>query len=166
MQEAQKKFLEDRQDGFYMPMVNSVQLADGDIVPANKPTKPAGTSGGRPLGNSGTPKAKSAAFSIQAIKTTVDKVGGLFSCLEASFKKQYNLKKIGAEQKSLLESLAARIVSSKESGEWEDSALRVAADPDLLLSFSLLNGVEAIAAEHNLGEYAAALLYHSTKQPE
>ena len=65
------------------------------------------------------------------------------------------------KKKELVDLLCENIVSAKERHEWEPCALECVEDMNKIASLTALPEVGTIAADHNLGFYPAALLYHS-----
>ena len=159
---AQAKFVEERKQGFYNPIVGGVPFIppampeiDGAKPPIKKTTTP--TEKGRPLG------AKASVYAKDAIAKVMDKTKDLYSIVEAGLKKKYSKKSLNNEQKKLAQGISEAIVLGSELNNWISTATDVLNDPSKLDKLGILNEVQSTAGEHDLDSYAAALLYHSTK---
>lgn len=176
MEKAQEDYLKSREKGHYLPMVAGPTLfeteeGEGDeLKPENSGvTKPQGRnqkattanpSGGRPVGTA------SQKFSIKAIKQTFDELAELNETAQAIYKKELGIKRMNKAKKDIVFDLCASVICGTEKEEWKDKLNEVIRDNSALATLGVSDDVLSIAAEHNLGDYEAAVLYHSTKIKE
>lgn len=171
---AQEKFLNDREKGYYMPLVNSINIkqdADAEDAPAatpvakpnarsaNKTATTSSPSGGRPMGTS---KANES-FSRKNIIETVKKMNEFELKAFASFAEKYGVDNLSEQNKNLVSNLCESIFVSKESSEWEDCLGSVLEDFDKINDLNVDSTILDIAAKHQLDDLSAAILHHSTK---
>lgn len=160
---AQEKFVSQREQGFYNPIVGGVPMipppvpnitGPAPIVTKNKTPNEKG----RP---SGTTKAS--VYARDAIAKVMDESKKLNAVVESGLKKKYNKKSLSAEQKKLAIGITEAIIIGSEQKDWSINAAQVLNDPTKLDKLGILKSVENVAQEHQLDTYAASLLYHSTK---
>jgi hypothetical protein len=159
---AQQKFVQQREQGYYNPIVGG--------VPMIPPPIPGMSTGPAPIKNqtpntAGRPKgtAKAAVFAKNAIAKVMDESKTLNGLIEAGLKKKYNKKSLSAEQKKLATGITEAIITGTEFKDWPKTASSVLNDPTALDKLGILNSIQEMAAEHQLDTYSASLLYHSTK---
>ncbi len=66
-------------------------------------------------------------------------------------------------QKEMLERVCESVVVAKNSTEWMKAGKECLANPDKIMELKPMQEVLNISAEHELDDYAAAILYHSRK---
>jgi hypothetical protein len=175
---AQEKFLKNREDGYYMPLVNSINLkqeAELDTVPQktnNKetiqktPVKPnnktattSAPSGGRPIGTS---KAKNA-FSRKNIIEATKLINEFEFKAFAEFAEKYGVEDLENNKKDLVSSVCESIIVSKEKDQWELTLAAILDDFDSIQDLGISTEILDIASKHQLDDLSAAILYHSNK---
>ena len=158
---AQAKFVQERKQGYYNPIVGGVPVIAPPIpdIAGPAPIKKTSTPNekGRPLG------AKASVYSKDAIAKVLDKTKDLYAIVEAGLKKKYSKKSLNAEQKKLANGISEAIIMGSESDNWTILATDVLNDPSKLDKLNILSDIQNVAAEHELDSYAAGLLYHSSK---
>ena len=158
---AQAKFVQERKQGYYNPIVGGVPVIAPPIpdIAGAAPIKKTSTPNekGRPLG------AKASVYSRDAIAKVLDKTKDLYAIVEAGLKKKYSKKSLNAEQKKLANGISEAIIMGSESDNWTSLATDVLNDPSKLDKLNILSHIQNVAAEHELDSYAAGLLYHSAK---
>ena len=172
LESAQEKFLEDRKKGWYNPMVGGVPVFEepGEVKleeikhpesmkmldkPNKTPKAP-----GRPLGSKTNAKIK---YSVDAIKEVIDATAKLHSDITVEAKKVFDKKRLSKNQKEVLEKICELVVSACERSNWKKTAVNCLKDNKNLLGLKTLAKVADISVEHLVDEYAAAILYHSSK---
>lgn len=158
---AQEKFVQQREQGYYNPIVGGVPMIPPpipDIAPA-APIKKTSTPNerGRPLG------AKASIFAKEAIAKTMDETKNLNALVEMALRKKYSKKSLSSDQKKIAAGISEAIIVGAENTKWNELAGQVVNDPSVLDKLGILNSVQELAAEHQLDTYSASLLYHSTK---
>lgn len=160
---AQEKFVQQREKGFYNPIVGGVPMIspptpDIGAAPAPNTLKnKTPNEKGRPLGT------KASVFARDAISQVMKKTNELTSAVQACLKEKYKRKTLNSEQKQISQSISEAIIIGSESSMWNNLVKEVIQDPVKLEKLGILKQVQDMSAEHQLETYAAALLYHSTK---
>lgn len=174
MRDAQKRYVEDREEGYYQPIINSNMFMEQDEVEESSmetskqkdgQLKPKGhrqkntnssPSGGRPVGTASK-------YSVNSLLQLTEKLKSLESSAQSIYKKELKLRKLTKEKKDLIAELCCKVAASSEIEEWESQLKEIIKDNSKLLDLSVNPDVISIAAKHGLDDYSAALLYHSTK---
>ena len=160
---AQEKFVQQREKGFYNPIVGGVPMIapptpDIGVAPSPNTLKnKTPNEKGRPLGT------KASVFARDAISEVMKKTNELTNAVQACLKEKYKRKTLNNEQKQISQSISEAIIIGSESSMWNNLAKEVIQDPVKLEKLGILKQVQDMSTEHQLETYAAALLYHSTK---
>jgi hypothetical protein len=183
LEKAQEKFVDDRQKGYYNPLVGGTpvpmdfeeeeeieeirhpqgakQLEQRRLYEENKnkrgksPSRP-----GRPVGSKTLAKIK---YSVQDIKETVDDTNDLYATLVTEAKKVFQRKRLNKHQTSILEKVCESVVIAKNPKDWLSTAKLCIKNAAKLTDLKPLKEVVNISAEHELDDYASAILHHSRK---
>jgi len=175
MQSAQKKFKEQREEGYYMPLVNTVNLYSEDQEENGEDgTPPEGTqrakegkdgsvtnpspSGGRPVGVS-----NSTHYSKANIIEATKKVSELEIEASAKFAVKFGLEELDEDRKDLVSRVCESIVVSEEANNWSDCLDSILANLDHMNNLKTNNEILDFGAKHQLDDLSASILYHSTK---
>ena len=181
LDEAQEGFVADREKGYYNPLVGGVPQVESPGAPLERNMKekiaeeqvldrregpiPSGTPPkiSSPTQNVGRPAGATAEdlYSKKGIQETVYATEALHSFVEEKVKKHYKVKRMSKQKKELVDKFCENIITSKERHEWEPCAVECVEDMEKMTALAALPAIGEIAAEHNLGFYPAALLYHS-----
>ena len=160
MEAAQRKFVDDREKGHYMPLVNTINLYDDGETssePENKEEKPVSPSGGRPVGVSNSNYSKKNI--IEATKRLNE-----FELLAfKEFASKFGLKRMSKQKKEMVTQVCESIVIAKDSSEWESTLTEIVADLDKLSSLNVSAKVLELGSQHQLDDLSSAILYHSTQ---
>lgn len=183
MHPAQKIYKEDREEGYYMPIVSSNIIYEmenqeemdfeksNDIrVPVDKngqrrgvanprsrrPATTSGPSGGRPVGTASS-------YSSSNLFEVTSQIKKLESKAISLYKEKLGVKSLKENQKKLIPELCASVIVNSEINDWDSKIKEVVEDSTKLMSMNVSEGVLSLAAKHGLEEYPAAILYHSTK---
>lgn len=158
---AQEKFVQEREKGFYNPIVGGVPMIPPPLsetpAPSLTPKNKTPNEKGRPLGT------KASVFAKDAIANVMKQTNELNSIIQSQLKKKYNRRTLNAEQKKVAQSITEAIVVGSENKNWNDLAAKVVENPIELDKLNILNEIQEMSVKHQLETYAAALLYHSTK---
>jgi len=170
MHDAQEEFAEDRTKGLYNPLVGGVpplmEMEDeqsenlkreerGGRVNPQRVTD-VSKSPGRPLGATGKQF-----YSRKNLESVIKASQELYKFIEAQVKNRYKLKRMSKQKKELVNKLCENIMTSNDRPAWEETASACVEDMEKIGALDVLPQIGEIAAEHNLGFYAASLLYHS-----
>jgi hypothetical protein len=160
---AQDKFVEDRKNGYYNPIVGGVPTISPPKDPnaskgaANKTNKVAG----RPEGTVGIPIVK-ANFSVKNIQSVVKKIEETRACIEEQLLAKYKKDSFEEYQVKMIDKLCEAIVVSQDIKNWESTAASCVNDFDEISSLSTMPDVLSICSEFQIeDDYSGALLYHS-----
>lgn len=165
--EAQTSYRSDRDKGLYEPIVGgpytSLKIADQaakiktDLAKVNG--RPSGT--GKPLPNKKvSPMGGSITF-----KELINKSDLLFSKIEDYLKKEFKAKILSEDQKKVAAEIGEVIMSNNSIDKWyeKDIIKDFVANP-IDRNKEMNNKIIEIAAEHQVSNYVATLLYHLKPQ--
>ena len=170
MHEAQEEFAEDRSKGLYNPLVGGVpplvEMEDEQSENLKKDEKggrlhpqqvtEVSKSPGRPLGATGDNL-----YSRKNLQRVIYAAEDLHKSAIEQVKEKYKMKRVSKQKKELVDKLCENILTSKEITEWESGIAACVEDLESISELHILPEIAEVAAEHQLGFYAAALLYHS-----
>ena len=160
---AQETFKEQREEGYYMPLVNSINLYDseGEEPEAEKQEEPEAApiapSGGRPMGVSNS------TFSKKNIVEATKMINEFEYKAYREFALKYGLEELDENRKELVSKACESIVVAKKVEEWDDSLASLVEDLDNLSDLNISEEVLEVGAKHQLDDLSAAILYHSTQ---
>ena len=63
----------------------------------------------------------------------------------------------------MIERVCESVVVAKDQSDWESSATECIKNPSKITDLAPMEAILNISAEHELDDYAAAILYHSRK---
>jgi len=160
MGKAQEEFKEHREEGHYLPLVNSINLyqeeqgADEPVKPEVAPVAP---SGGRPIGVSNSN------FSKKSIIEATKIVSEFELKAYADFAIKYGLDELDEQRKDLVSQACESIVVSKAREEWDDTLASIVENIENLSELNVDKDVLDLGCKHQLDDMSAAILHHSTK---
>ena len=182
LEEAQEKFVEDRQKGFYNPIVGGTPMPmtfeeDEEMEEIRHPDgarllekrreyedkKNAARSASLPGRPQGAKTLAKTTYSVSAIKDIADATNNLYNSLASEAKKVFNKKRLSKSQKEMLERVCESVVVATDKKEWLAVGKACIKDPNKLIKLSPSPQVLEISSEHELDDYAAAILHHSRK---
>jgi len=156
LENAQKDFLEEREQGYYNPIVGGVPV----IAPAggekNGPRKEAG----RPEGTTDIPLAN-AKYSRANIQQTIYDIDSLIHEAKAQLGKKLKVNELTDDQQEMASNLCESIVCSQPKEYWGETLESCVKDFNEIENLETLKEVLDISAEHTLETYPSAILYHS-----
>ena len=160
MGKAQEEFKEHREEGHYLPLVNSINLyqedQDGD-EPVKPEAAPIAPSGGRPIGVSNSN------FSKKNIIEATKMVSEFELKAYADFAIKYGLDELDDQRRDLVSQACESIVVSKVKEEWDDTLAGIVENIENLSELNVDKDVLDLGCKHQLDDMSAAILYHSTK---
>lgn len=169
LRKSQEKLVKERKDGFYNPIVGGVPFispeedesqTDEFSVPSRDTKNTTPKTSGRPQGAKTLSKSN---FSVQGIKEIVDKTNDLYNVSLSTAKEVFGKKRLNKSQKDSLSNMCESVIVSTPMEEWSEKVKACLKDTNLILSLRTEEEVTKISLEHDLPEYPAALLYHSSK---
>ena len=131
---------------------------------------------GRPAGRpEGTPQDQSnkspigdgehsryASFSLSKVTENMSTANRLFKSVEKELRKVHKIKRMSASQKQIAEDIACLIIANEEVNEWDKSVNKYIKKP-VDHNPERIKEIREIAAEHQVDDYLASLLYASKK---
>ena len=159
---AQQTFVDDREKGYYNPLVGGVP-----VVPPPEPPMPKGGPASKQINK--TPKSAGrpqgaiteAAFSRKNIQELIYQIEAFETNVKAKAKETMGVKKLNKQQTSAIEQLCEKVICAHEKNDWENKALECVKDFNAIESLNTLGEVSEIAANYELDFYSAAILHHS-----
>jgi len=153
---AQKDFVEEREKGYYNPIVGGVPV----IAPAGDKATGPRKEAGRPEGTTDIPLAE-ASYSRANIQTTIYEIESFVDEAKAKMLKKLKAEKLSESQEEMVNSLCESIVCSQSKEYWGETLESCVKDFNKIESLQPSKGVLDISAVHSLEVYPAAILYHS-----
>jgi len=162
---SQEKFIEDREKGYYNPIVGGVPMVEG--AESSQNTGPDGQAG-RPEGTSGIPQKESAdsqaSYSRKNIQETIMELESARASIKEVMKDKLNIKRFTKKNKGMLDSMCEAVVCSTNIENWAQTALSCVSNLEEIQNLEVLPEILEIAAKHELDNYSAAILYHSNEK--
>lgn len=159
---SQQKFVEEREKGFYNPIVGGVPMVEGPEQESVK-SGPNGQAG-RPEGTNGSPQVDSqASYSRKNIQTTIGNLESIRASVKELMKTKIGIKRFTKKNEKILDSLCEAVVCSTESSNWTQKAISCVNNLEEIQSLNVMPEILNIAAKHEVDNYAAAILYHSNE---
>lgn len=178
---GQEKYINERREGLFTPLVGGVPLYEGnqennntsDETPPNnesidsnqksknnrRPVKNLPSASGRPSNNS-IAKEK---ISVKSIQEIAKKASKFENFAQEYTKKLKQIKSLSEEQSNSINEMCKSIIESNEICDWEKTfklCLESISNLDLL---KIKSEVLEIAEEYNVDTYQASMIYHSKK---
>ncbi len=152
---AQQDFLEDREKGYYNPIVGGVPVYSPDAK-ASGPKKEAG----RPEGTTDIPLAN-AKYSRSNIQKTIYDIDSFIHDAKDKMISHLEVSKLSEAQEEMVSNLCESIVCSHNKEYWGETLESCVKDFNEIENLDTLEEVLDISAQHTLETYPAAILYHS-----
>ena len=160
---SQKKFVEEREKGYYNPIDGGVPMVEG----ADQGSDPKGPNkaAGRPEGTSGIPQEESSAssYSRKNIEKIISELEGFRSLAKELIIKKTGAKKFSKNKKKMLDGLCEAVVCSTDVGNWTQKAISCVDNLEEIQDLGILPEILEIGAKHELSSYEAAILHHSNE---
>jgi hypothetical protein len=154
----QEQYIKDRKDNKWMPLspVPITQAPPPALDPNKAVAGPASTKKTPTMKSAGRPSGSKASVSLEKIKEITLAANNLESFILDMVKVKTGAD-LTADQKSLARELTERVVSSAEPDKWESLASECVETPSKIINLHASEGVQILAAESGLDDYAAAL---------
>jgi hypothetical protein len=158
LEDAQEKFVDQREKGFFNPIVGGAPMIDEDQMnkPKTQPTK----------GMPGRPEGSEDQFSRANIQETIYDIENLRNTAFAKLRDKLKVDKKGfsKEQEKMVDKLCESVVCSTEKENWSDQIISCVNDFNVIEKLGTLDGVLDISESHKLELYPSAILYHSNER--
>jgi hypothetical protein len=151
---AQEKFVEQREKGYFNPVVGGVPMIEPDEESNEQKKKPDGGMAGRPEGSKDQ-------FSRENIQGTIYEVEALSSIAKEKMLEKLDSESLSEDQEKMLSKLCESVVCASEKENWQETIISCVNDFAQIERLGTLNGVFEISDAHKLEVYPSAILYHS-----
>ena len=151
---AQEKFVEQREKGYFNPVVGGVPMIEPDEESNEQKKKPDGGMAGRPEGSKDQ-------FSRESIQGTIYEVEALSSIAKEKMLEKLDSESLSEDQEKMLSKLCESVVCASEKENWQETIISCVNDFAQIERLGTLNGVFEISDAHKLEVYPSAILYHS-----
>ena len=158
LEDAQEKFVDQREKGFFNPIVGGAPMIDEDQMnkPKTQPTK----------GMPGRPEGSEDQFSRANIQETIYEIENLRNVAFTKLREKLKVGKKGfsKEQSKMVDKLCESVVCATEKENWSDQVISCVNDFNIIEKLGALDGVLNISESHKLELYPSAILYHSNER--
>ena len=160
--DAQKDYVDYKEEGFFAPIAQNQALQQGGTQSGSG--RPDGTSSPQntktvsPIGESKAEKV----FSLEAVKDNMILAEKLSKKIETELKKKHKLDELSKDQLAIASQITDIIIVNEEPKSWIRKAKGYVTKP-IDKNPDRVKRVQSIAAEHQVDEYLAGILYASEK---
>lgn len=156
LEKAQEKFVEQREKGYFNPIVGGVPMIDsetGEEEPekTSKPTK----------GMSGRPEGSKDQFSRENIQGTIYEIEALNSIAKEKMLEKLNVESLNENQEKMISQLCESVICSSEKENWTETMLSCVNDFTEIEKLGTIENILDVSEAHKLEIYPSAILYHS-----
>ena len=161
--ESQKEYSDLREEGLFLPIAQNQALQQGGGQ--SNSGRPEGTSSPQntktvtPIGQSEAKKV----FSLDSVKDNMILAEKLSKKIETELKKKHKLDDLTDQQKEMASMIADIIVVNEEPKSWIRKVKNYISKP-VDKNPDRVKEIQSIAAEHQVDEYLAGILYASEKK--
>jgi hypothetical protein len=156
LEEAQEKFVEQREKGYFNPVVGGVPMIEPEEKDEKPEVKPTNGMPGRPEGSKDQ-------FSRESIQGTIYEIEALNSIAKEKMLEKLNLKSLNEDQDKMLSKLCESVISASEKENWQKTLISCVNDFTEIEKLGTLDGIFEISNAHKLELYPSAILYHSNE---
>lgn len=160
--ESQRKFLKERKDGLYNPIVGGSPVDDENDDTTKKPPI---SSPGRPseLASAEKNTAEEDFIYKKDIQDVVFSISALENYAKEKYKELQNKKRIGKTDKKFIENMVESVVASSENSEWNKNIAEICSDLQKISQFQTKPEIYDIAEKFNENIFNSSIIYHSKK---
>jgi hypothetical protein len=156
LETAQEKFVEQREKGYFNPIVGGVPMIDpetGEEEPekTSKPTK----------GMSGRPEGSKDQFSRENIQGTIYEIEALNSIAKEKMLEKLNSESLDENQEKMISQLCESVICASAKENWTETMLSCVNDFTEIEKLGTMENILDISEAHRLEIYPSAILYHS-----
>ena len=159
-QMSQQRLVDEREKGWYNPLVGGVPVIDSPEGSNNTPTKVPKQDVGRPSSKASKSPAQESYKAEDIVKASKE-VEKFFKDACGIARKVYDRKKLTKEQKSLVEQVCETITQSKVEKDWRDTAENFMKGNLNVEDLDILPEIKKIACDLDLDFKHSALMFHS-----
>jgi hypothetical protein len=156
LEKAQEKFVEQREKGYFNPIVGGVPMIDsetGEEEPGktSKPTK----------GMSGRPEGSKDQFSRENIQGTIYEIEALNSIAKEKMLEKLNSESLDENQEKMISQLCESVICASKKENWTETMLSCVNDFTEIEKLGTMENILDVSEAHKLEIYPSAILYHS-----
>ena len=157
--ESQQLFLDQKEKGFFTPLLNQSKDAGGETGRPPGISAPKISTKSSPIGKKLTAKFN---FGVNKISETLVAQGDLFNKVCTKLRSKYKVTRLKESQKVIAQELTNLIVGSEEKENWSKKIVSYIDNPlQDTLNNIVTKEVFEIAEEHGVSTDEASILYHS-----
>ena len=156
LEKAQEKFVEQREKGYFNPIVGGVPMIDsetGEEEPGkiSKPTK----------GMSGRPEGSKDQFSRENIQGTIYEIEALNSIAKEKMLEKLNSESLDENQEKMIGQLCESVICASKKENWTETMISCVNDFTEIEKLGTMENILNVSEAHKLEIYPSAILYHS-----
>lgn len=155
LEKAQEKFVNQREKGYFNPIVGGVPMIDqeeGDEgEQTSKPTS----------GMSGRPEGSKDQFSRESIQGTIYEIEALNSVAKEKMLEKLNVESLDENQEKMLSQLCESVICASEKENWTETLVSCVNDFTEIERLGTMDDILNVSEAHKLEIYPSAILYHS-----
>ena len=167
MQPAQEKYIEQRKEGMYNPIVGGVPMITQETSDEEE-VQQVKREVGRPVGTSGVPQEKQSSakelFSRKNLQQIIYATEELRNEGYKQMRKKLKKTKLKKAEKSMIDELCESVVLASSESDWPEELINCINDPDCIEQLNAMNEIQNLSLDHDLDLYSAALLFHSNRK--
>jgi len=156
--EAQQRFKDLKDQGFYQPLIGGSQQQAGR--PSGSTGIPQSTKNVSPIGQGKQSKANEDKFSLSKVKENLVLAQKLEEEVSSALRKKHNIKKLSYNQKEVAEQISKIIVANETPENWVSKIEDYIKQP-VDQNQETVASINSIAYDHQVDSYLASILYHS-----
>jgi hypothetical protein len=156
LEKAQSKFVDQREKGYFNPLVGGVPMIEDDSPsePTNSQKAPGGGLAGRPEGSPDQ-------FSRENIQATIYEIEALNSLAKEKMLEKLEEKALNEDQEKMVSKLCESIVCASDKENWTESLISCVNDFNEIEKLGAMENILNVSEAHQLEIYPSAILYHS-----
>ena len=167
MQPAQEKYIEQRKEGMYNPIVGGVPMITQETSDEEE-VQQVKREVGRPVGTSDVPQEKQSSakelFSRKNLQQIIYATEELRNEGYKQMRKKLKKTKLKKAEKSMIDELCESVVLASSESDWPEELINCINDPDCIEQLNAMNEIQNLSLDHDLDLYSAALLFHSNRK--
>ena len=158
--EAQTKFKQLKDQGYYQPLIGGAKLPDSAGRPAGSGGTPQSSKNVSPIGQGKQSKASEDQFSLVKVKENLIAAQKLEEEVAAFLRKKHSIKKLSYEQKGIADQISKIIIANESPENWSSKIEEYVNFP-VDKNHETIANVNSIACDHQIDSYLASILFHS-----
>lgn len=154
LEKAQEKFVEQREKGYFNPVVGGVPMIEPGEEEEKQEAKPTKAMPGRPEGSKDQ-------FSRENIQATIYEIEALNSIAKEKMLEKLNSESLDENQEKMISQLCESVICASAKENWTETMLSCVNDFTEIEKLGTMENILDISEAHRLEIYPSAILYHS-----